>query len=434
MFHYMKKRIVNICVCLGFLIFLGPVQTASAAELDANSRFVIELINWIRLDPITYAESLGYNRDALIEERPWLADLLENQLPMLNIASDLDAKAALLNAAGYTGEIPEPGILQDYARTGEISGVVSFNNFMDPKSAIRVVVNNRFKSELADDFTGQRCILSADLNLAGAAFEAGARAQASGNIYSVTAALGSSLLKSQRQILNLINQVRANPYGAGAYLFFNLGGHFGESPPLFFNGMLGKFVKTDYVNSEYYALHAKNFGYDGYGLNRSSAIEVFPKTNVDSLVFWIFSSLVLNEAKGLTAGNVMFGQYFNEAGIGLQVANGTSYDYARLTLVTGLGNTTKPGYSRIYGLVYADGNLNGAYTPGEGVKNRLLILYDRQAFAKIGTAITDNTGYFSATLPSHRDYIIQTGSEENLVGKDIYLGNGDGFFDLRLDK
>ncbi|MBU0973236.1 MAG: hypothetical protein KKC20_21515 [Proteobacteria bacterium] len=431
----MKKKIINIGMSfgLGIILFLVPMQTVSAGESNANGLFIVELINWIRLDPVSYAVGLGYDRETLLSERPWLGELLENKLPLLNISEFLNTKAIVLNDPVSAAAVPVAAQSDDFARTGEVSGAVSFYNFMDPKTAIRIVVDSQFKSELAHGFQGQRCILSSELDLAGAAFKAGVSVikKAYGNAYYITAALGSSLLKSQRQILNMINQIRANPSGAKDYLSFSLDAFSGEYSPLFFDGVLADFVKTEYVDTDYYAIHAKNFGYDGYGVSRSSAIEVFPKTSADAMAYWIFSSLVLKEAKGLIASRVVFGRYFNQAGLNVQFVNGAVWDYARLTLVAGLGENKNPGYSRIYGLVHSDPDQNNVYTPGEGAENRIVSIFDQQTFALAGTAVTDNTGHFSVALVSDRGYIVQVGSGESLVGRDVFLDK-DLFFALKV--
>jgi len=415
------------------MLFLVPMQTVSAGASNANSLYIIELINWIRLDPASYAVSLGYDRETLLSERPWLKALLENKLPMMNISEFLNTKAIILNDPVVDSAVPVPSLSDDFARTGEVSGAVTFSNFMDPKTAIRIVVDSQLKNELTHGFLGQRCILSSELDMAGAAFEAGVSLNKNvcGNAYYVTAALGSSLLKSQRQILNMINQVRANPSGAKGYLPFSLDDFTGEYPPLFFDGVMAAFVKTEYVDTEYYAIHAKNFGYEGYGVSRSSAIEVFPKTDVNTMISWIFTSLVLKEAKGLMPSNVVFGRHLNQAGLNLQFVNGAVWGYARLSLIAGLGENKKPGYSRIYGLVHSDADLNNVYTPGEGAENRIVTIYNQHTFTVAETAVTDNTGHFSASLLSNRGYLVVVGSGGNLVGRDIFLDK-DQFFEIKM--
>jgi len=488
-----------VAICLVAALSITSVQRARADDLDGNSLFIIELINWIRLDPLSYAEELGYNRELLIEDLPWLMDFTENKLPLLNITGFLNKKASFLNnsmnfdeyayyetklealqadpdtadewadktaadvevsfeAAGltaldhweeygqyedgmYVTEVtaPEPLYFEDYARTGEITGVISFHNFMDPKTAVRIIINNRFKRELDAGFEGQRCILNKEFNLAGTSFKAGniALESFSGHAYFLTTTFGSSLLKSQRQILNLINQVRTNPYKAQAWLLLNLDAFLGQQySPLFLNDVLQEFVTTDYMNTQYYAIHAKNFGYNGYGVNQSSTIETFPRTGENAMISWIFSSLVLNEIKGFSNTSVVFGPDYKDVGIDLLFVNGLVTSYARLALIAGTGSSENknPEVSKIYGLVYADANLDGAYTPGEGVANRSISIHDGYTFVKLVTVLTDNTGHFSVPhLFNNKAYIILTGSGDNFAGKEIFLGR-DQFFSLKVNR
>ncbi len=86
-----------VAICLAAALSITSVQRARADDLDKNSLFIIELINWIRLDPLSYAEGLGYSRESLIEDLPWLMDFTENKLPLLNITEFLNKKASFLN-------------------------------------------------------------------------------------------------------------------------------------------------------------------------------------------------------------------------------------------------------------------------------------------------------------------------------------------------
>jgi hypothetical protein len=408
---------------------LGVVR--SVADPSIVDPSIVDLVNSIRQDPVSYAVELGYDRKMLLEKRPWLVQLLAHKLPLLKRVSFLDERARLLNSPVAEGKPRKPSLANDYARTGEFGGVVSFPpvmgtqpDFQTFQSALKIVVDNRFKSELANDFQGERCILGEAFDLAGAAVE-----EAPGNICYITALFGSSVLKSRRQILNLINQVRADPAGAGTYLLFPLG-FSDEYPPLFFENLLQKIVTPQAMvwDGE---TPGTVFGYGEARAHQSTAIEVFPKSNVNDMVFWIFSSLVLNEAKGLTGGDVV-GSTFNQAGIHLMVVNGRMQDHVLVTLAAGSGFGENPmGYSRVYGLVYADGNQDGAYTPGEGAKNRWVSIHgvddsgnsDGFSTVKAGvwTGVTDNTGHFLATLLSHKQYIIRTGSMEDRVERELFL-------------
>jgi len=415
----MEKMPINLLLtfCLVVLFFLTSSLRATAASPDTISRFTIELINRIRLDPVGYAEDMGYKRDMVLREGPWLAALLDTKLPLLEVSADLNARAAALNYPILGKDVSEQMtfLANDYARTGDFGGVVALYDFMDTETAIRVVVDNQFKSELDVDFQGQRCILSSELNLAGVAVEEGTRSagKVSENAWYITVTLGSSLLKSRRQVLNLINQVRSNPLGAAAYLSFNLAFNLDVFPmelaPLFFGDGAHAFAENGSADLDNPAVH------------KSSAVEVFPKADVNTKISWIFSSLVLNEIKGGVEADAIFSENVNEAWIDLMLVNGIFRDHARLTLITGSGENKKQGYSRLYGLVYVDENLNGVYTPGEGMRAYGISIYDPETTARVWTTVTDNTGHFSAILLTNKPYIVRTGYQQSLAEKEIFL-------------
>jgi len=423
-----------IAVSIAVLVTVTFVHPTNASDTDGNDLFIIELINWIRLDPLSYAEGLGYNRQSILNDLPWLADLTEEQLPLLEITQFLKDKATLLNNPDSLEAILVPDASEDYARTGEITGVISSGNFMDPRTAIRIIINNQFKNEIDPGFAGQICILNKEFDLAGSSFSAGnsSLTTLSVNTYFVTATLGSSVLKTRRQTLNLINQVRNDPSGSASWLGLNLDEFSGNYAPLFFEEVLQDFILTEFAAMEDYATHVRNYGYTGHGVSLSSAIEIFPKADANAAVLWIFSSLILNEVKGLTNGSVIFNPYFNETGINYLMVSGNDSDLVKLNLISGLSDSKKAGYAKLYGLIYRDINLNDGYTPGEGASNRLLSIYDRQTFQRVTTAVTDNTGHFSVSLASNKEYIIQTGSGVDLAGRDIVLGSSDMFFDLKV--
>lgn len=415
----MEKMPINVLLtlCLVVLFFLMSFQWATAAGPDTSSRFAIELINQIRLDPVGYAEDIGYKREMILKERPWLAVLLETKLPVLEVSADLNARAAELNSPVLGNDVLEqkPFLANDYARTGGFGGVVASCDFMDAETAIRVVVDNQFKSELDADFQGQRCLLNSELNLVGVAVEEGIgiAGKVSENACYITVTLGSFLLKSRRQVLNLINQVRANPSGAAAYQSFNLAFNLDVFPmelaPVFFGEGGQAFSENGSADL------------DNHDVHKSSVIEVFPKADVNTKIFWIFSSLVLNEIKGGVEADAIFSENVNEAWIDLMLVNGITSDHARLTLITGSEENEKQGYSKLYGLVYADENVDGVYTPGEGMGAYGISIYDPETRARVWTTVTDNTGHFSAILLTNKTYIVQAGYQQILAEKEIFL-------------
>lgn len=418
---------VSLVICMA----AGSVPNVHASDTHGTRQYILDLINWIRLDPVEYARGLGYDAQTLMDQNPWLITLVEQGLPMVVSREYLQLQAAARNDMSGAIPEPEPSLSQDPAETGQISGAVSFLNFVDPQAAVGFVINHQFKKELDPGFSGRRLILNPRLDVAGADFRADqSTTDGSRLAYQVMAVLGSGITRSQRQMLNLINQVRHDPTAAVRVPDYSLAQFAGRvRTPLFFHDVLQAFADTEFLRTPEYAIHAQNFGYPGLWVTRSSVLEIFPKTDADTMVSWLFSALVLKEAKGLAGGPVIFGSYYTDAGISLAFTSGQTLDHASLALVTGITEQDTPGYSRIYGMVYADANQDRVYTPGEGRSGSTVSVYDLVTFQPAATGVTDETGHFSVRLPSDRPYAFQTGEGDTLVSRDLYLTENQ-FFSL----
>ena len=422
----------SAALAIGLVIGM-PAPVNAADGMDADELFAVELINWIRLDPVSYARALGYDPHVLLADPSWLSGAAASPFPALTITEDLILRAEQENT--YLSGVKEadeglPAFETDYARTGEITGTVSSIHFIEPRRAVRIVIDNQLKRELDPGFTGQRSILNSQLDLAGVSLTAGGSLQDPifGSRYEVVITMGSSVSKAHRQVLNLINQFRHNP--AAHRVGLGLAGPRESYAPLFFNATLQAFVKTPFAEMENFAAHAENFGYTGLGLSRISAIDTFPKTGPDVLVSGIFSSLVVNELKQAGHNSVLLGRFYTDAGIDFVYVNGLNNDHIKLSAVAGLSENERPGFSKVYGIVYSDVNSNAAYTPGEGQSGRVVSVHDSVTFASLGTAITDNTGAFTASLPSGKAYLFYTGEGEAAVGAWVAV-NANTFLTLQ---
>ena len=433
-----------------YLVFLFPCLLQDKSEASTEiQEYIIERINNIRLDPLSRAEDLGYDRQALLESLPWLNEFIEKDVELLETDEFLILRAEVQNSPDILESDllqPNPEILpgNDYAYTGETEATVSFSNFMDMETALQIVIDNLFEQELDPEFEGQRYILSSDFDLAGASLRGGVTWDRTGrkNSYFITICFGSSLLKSEVQVLNMINQVRAEPRKANNYILFNLNSliqenfdvihaFLGTYKPLFLDKTLQKYGTLFINTTTDYLSQALAYGYTGVEVDKSSTIEIFPKTDSNSFAIWIFSSLILDELKAYPEKKVVFNPDFNEAGVAVLFVNGAVYDSAKLTLIAGNKIEEDSSYSKIYGLIYNDIDENGVYTPGEGAAGRTVVVYDKEIFEKVETAITDNAGHFSISLLNQKEYIIETGTGETKAAKDIYL-DMDQFFELNI--
>ena len=450
----MIKTTIKILL-ISYLLILLPCFLQNQAKASTEIQdYIIERLNSIRSDPLSYAETLGYDRQVL-ESLPFLNEFIKKNVELFTIDEFLNLKADDLNS-GETAESdlikPEPATevlpKNNYAYTCETKATVSFLNFMDIGTAVQIVVNNLFAKELDPDFKGQRYILSSNFNLAGASLTGGRTWDQTGmkNSYFITICFASSLLKSEVQVLNMINQLRAEPLKINKYILFSLSSLIRKNPasidaffetyqPLFLNMKLQKCAKAESEENVNYFDQALSYGYNGVEVNKSSVTEIFPKTDSNSFAALIFSSLISNELKTYPEKKVVFNPDFNDAGLAVfytKVDNAV-YDYTNLTVYSGNGNriSEDPAYSRIYGIIYKDIDENDIYAPGEEAAKEAVTIYDKETFEKIKTIITDNAGHFSVTLLNQKEYIIKIETDETITEKDIYL-DSDQFFILKI--
>ena len=421
--------ILNISIFLATLIF-ATQGTGLAATKISNEEYVVALVNHIRLDPLGYAERLGYNRQSLLQQSPWLSEV-RYDLDLMSVSEFLNQRAAARNRIDLSTAEPVPTTHTDYAAVGDVNGVVSFNNFMDPWEAIGVVINTQFRKELDPMYEGKRIIISSEYKLIGTSFRTG-RAQlqtGSKNAYYVFVCFASSQLKSEVQVVNMINQVRANPSDSYKYLAFNTTFLSGGYGPLFLNDALASTARINLSALIDILAYAQYFGFPGINVADSSVIETFPKATSGQLALWMFSSLMLNEIKSYPARNTILNPAWNEIGPALYHVSNPTYDHVKLTAVSGLTENQNPGVSRVYGVVFTDIDLNGVYTPGEEAPDRVISVYDMRTRARIRTVVTNTAGQFCLSLPNNVEYSIQTGGEKNREGKLIFL-TADRYFDL----
>ena len=212
------RNLILVILSIFLLNVSSLVFTCAAADVsivDEGQEYVVGLINTIRLDPLSYAQSLGYDKNILAEKLPWLADDFENGFAACIGDGALKERAASLN--DIDGKEAQPQALPDpeydYSLFREKSGVVSFNNFMSVKSACKIVIENIFMQALDPDQDGLRPILDSRFNIVGVSVKSG-RLQGVGdmvNAYYITICFASSARKYEVQTMNMINQLRAEP-------------------------------------------------------------------------------------------------------------------------------------------------------------------------------------------------------------------------------
>ena len=405
------------CLCLGG----GHAHVGWADEFDQARQYTVDLINYIRSDPAAYALGLGITGDVAYQELPYLA-----------LDSSISEAAGLENSDEVTEELN----WATSAASVSFSSVVSFLNFMSPEAAIRVIVNSQFQQELMPGFTGARVILNPELTRAGVAISVGVR-DGGGvwyNAYTMTITLASTVTCVQRQLLNLVNQMRYNPVGAGLWWLYdsNLESQLAMYPPVF--------TDSDLQNSAD-ALALNPLGCEvglAGGVCRSAGV-AFPKSDLDTTVEWLFSSILVDELKADYSNEVLLRSDVRNIGIGLAMVEGEVYNHVRSLLVGEVSEsivTEDPAEpveepssnGRIYGLAYVDTDLNGLYRPGEGWSEGDVLVCDAESLVCVSGGLTDAAGHFDLSLPLNRTYWVQvsdlsgkTGAAAIFLTKDSFL-------------
>ena len=214
--------------------------SASAFEADAEALLLVDLINAARRDPLGTAESLGMDANRIMADFPDRSDLLINGMPALAFDQRLYRSAAnhtadMLENSYYAYESSDGRTPwhrmndQGYAATlsDEALGLLFFNNFISPEVAVNRIFANMFRDELDPAGSAMRNMLNPDLADVGASIGGGLYKfnGYTGNVYLAACDFGKSPELYELQILNRINQVRANPRPVLA----QLGIHFNEA-------------------------------------------------------------------------------------------------------------------------------------------------------------------------------------------------------------
>jgi hypothetical protein len=421
-------------ILTGMFLCLSPVLV-SASDSTPEQAHALARVTQIRQDPLAYAQTLGYDRDELVSRLPWLSgDLYHPVLPTLSPV--LTRLAEIRNHPDPN--IPEPTVTvnTDFAAQADMSGVVSFINYLSPQAAMDIVIDNQVKNELDPAFQGKRIILSPDFPLMGASFNAG-RIQVETrvrNVYYIHVCFASALTRSAVQVVNLVNQVRANPTAVYQYLSF-MPDFLSTDPsgPLFLDPALRSTAAIHLSTPIDVFAHALYFGFMGTQTADISVIETFPHiSDANRIALWMFSSLLVAESRGDPSGAVLFNPAWDAVGPALYHVRGQVQDWVKLTLVSGRTTNQFPDLSRVYGVVFADKDGNGVYTPGEEIPEQQITALDVTTLTTAATAVSNRAGQFTLMLGANTEYRIQTGDETDLTGKLMFLTT-DQYMELQVE-
>lgn len=449
------QMIINhkLVVCGLFLVTIGMSGICCdrcSAETDMNevsTSVVVTMMNSIRQSPMAYAEKIGYKEQPLTEILHRLDGFSQSNPVMLEGNPFLALKAAAGNSEDPLVIVPDIMPENDYVKTGEVGGVVSFYNFLDLNTALTVVVNNLFEKEMLSEFQGQRYILSSDYDQVGVAVRTGVVWGNTGrkNAYFITICFASSILKQQVQLLNLINQVRFQPSLINNYALFNLNAIIHDNfnaieafsyayPPLFMDRALQALARMEMISLLDWEAEAHNQGGPAAVMERSGAVAVLFQADAPHSVLQGFSALMQGELARYPEKQAVFNGAFEDAGVAMQHVAGVAHNLVEISLVTAApetaGHASLSGCLRIYGLIYRDMDGNGVYTPGEGVPAGRVVLKEILEGKTANFPVySDNAGHFDAVVHAPGLYEVQwVGNDEN-AEKNVFV-DGNTFVEI----
>jgi hypothetical protein len=317
---------------------------------------------------------------------------------------------------------------------------------MPVDTAFKIVVDNLFRKEIeTNEF---HYILSNTYSYAGIAISPG-RLEDRVNAWFVAICLGSSELVSDIQMLNLVNQVRDDPWKILDYTRLNPAEAFTENQEvvhLFAGGFQPLFSDASLMASasahSFYVLHgtypelsgetplerAAFHGYAGDFVQEFALTVPSLKEEGPASVGTLFSALIHRELKVWPEGSAVFLNDFQHAGSSMSFQAGDDIDISVLSLVTGENSHKDDQMPRIYGLVFSDNDGNGLYSPGEEMIQQIVKVYDQDMQA-LENVVTDNAGHFSMTLDANKQYSFKTTIEDVPVSREIFIAT-DQFVQL----
>ncbi|MBN1932760.1 MAG: hypothetical protein JW786_14240 [Desulfobacterales bacterium] len=445
----MIKKIPKKIKCFGCIFFLTSffltsfVSWVSAAEQDVA--YLLELVNEIRLDPFTRAEALGYDRIELAQNLPWLKTSYEPYTMDNFLCFRAEVQNSLDEEISESLIPPE----HDYARTGKTGAVVCFFNFIPLKSAFRIIVENMLRQELNPDSVEQPYLLSNDFNRIGVYVKPGVQALDGRmqNAYFVTFFFGSSRLKSEVQILTMVNQVRFQPVSVAAYLGVSLielldnnldflSEWYKAYPPLMDDSILAESAQSysrqlvDLGEDSLWSaastplLRALDMGYDGFELTESVAVIAHPVNETsEQIAGAVFSSLIREELKAVPERGGVFSLGTSDGGIGIAFASvDDQIEIVGSVLDAGVAAVDDDeAQAAIYGVVYSDNDGNKIYSPGEGHGSASVVVFRKSDHEIVKKMVTDNAGHFSMTLVNHEMYQVEISAGEATASLEIIL-------------
>lgn len=367
---YYKTMIMRLLFILliSVSLFGGAGGIASAAEdipspqPSPQNDALLALINQARRNPLAAAASMGMDPEKIVKDLPGLEKILREGLPPVTFnrnlfeaarahTQDMFAKVYYSHDSpdgrGYDARIRNSGY--PAVTTGESLGMLCFANFINPGDAVRLLFEYMFRDELDPLRTEKRNILDPSLKEAGVSADMGVLrlGGALWNAYLATGDFGAAISGPESELLQLINQARANPLGTAESLGIDTAIYLKGRPelraafekglaPLTINGFLLYASEThmrDMLENNYYgkiSLDGRTYqerieasGYRFAAAGESLGVIWFTDPPIDPFdpsvaVRRIFEGMFRDELEPSNAGNLtILDPRMKEAGIAL---------------------------------------------------------------------------------------------------------------------
>lgn len=445
------------------------IAPTSAGIMDPEETLLFELINEARRNPLGTAATLGMDPARILADFPEHSKFLRHGMPELTPDVRL-CKAARKHAAdmlvnnyyayeSIDGRTPwqrmrDEGYVAAVAE--ESLGLLFFNNFISPETAVGRIFVNRFRDELNPARSGMRGMLNPELVEIGVGIGGGLYQISgfSGNVYLAVCDFGIPVEGYELELFELINQMRARPVDVSRSLgiepaailglFPEYGDFFAKGlPPLVFNRKLraAADVKiTDMLENGYWAnvspegvTPAMRIRQQGYAPSWTAESRIRLSTcataiSPEKTVSVIFQNMFFNvfRSSGFRDANLLAEK---AADIGIRVVSAESKKLSGLCgenvhiAVFDFAAPAKPEGPVVTGVVYEDLNGNNLYDAGEGVPDvEITVRIPGGVIAR--TAKTNAAGGYAIPLEPGR-YRVSIGEKENIRFRWITVETGN---------
>ena len=457
----------------------GPEEAGTSKIVPSRAELqLLGRINQARKNPLQAAANLGLDPQAVLEQWPELKGVLVNGLPPLQFNENLYT-AAMMHSEDMTAQKYYSGISPD-GRTvrermaesgylpsaaGESLGMLAFINFLPSETAVQVIFENMLKDELNPDTKIQRNILNPAFKDVGVYLGTGSWILGSKryNVYLSTCDFGNEGLNySERVLIALINQARANPIKTAASIGMDMEKLFENRPDLF--AVLNRGLPPVSFNHQLYKA-SRNHLLDMLKNDYFSHVSPDGKTAAERLADQGYEAIMQDESLGslLTGsiGNhliafktlfenkfkeeftyestdqlVMLNPEYNEIGVGFDskivhpTENSPEKNHYLMVLELAKSEFKKPN---VFGVIYSDVDLDGMYDPGEGIGRIKVRVMDESGKKVIREVSTDISGSFTTEI-APGCYNAKVVYGERTYGKAFVINSaGSGYIEIKVE-